>query len=396
MKTVSTGGGNCPPLRPEAELLLCCARNEVDSENARRIRELLKKNLDWEYLLKAALRHGLMPLLYRNLTHTCPDLLPPEHLSRLRDLFRQNAARNLLLNAELGRILRLFERHGITAMPYKGPALALSLYGELALRQFSDLDILVRQRDVFSAEELLIGLGYEPHFSISESQRTPFLRLSYVQLFSRDEGRSLVELHWNIAPRNFTFPLDVESLWERLVPLDLGGVRTRVPTPEDLLLILCVHGVKDLWERLEWICGVAELVRLHPSLNWERVVAHAARLGSERMLWVGLRLAHDLLGAELPPEVLRKIRGERELDRLKGQVLERLFAADERLPSLTERVLFHLRARERWRDRARYCVRLAMTSTPVDWSFVPLPNSLTFIYPLLRPFRLVKKYGPGN
>ena len=385
-------------VRPEAELLLCCARTRLDAEQTVRIKSLLQQKLDWEYLLRAATQHGVMPLLYSHLSAICPEAVPEVYFKRLQDLFRRNTARNLFLTGELNKILRLFASHGIAAMPYKGPALAVSIYGDLALRQFSDLDILVRRDDVARASELLVALGFQPHFKLTGNQVAAFVRLGYVQLFERDNGKNVVELHWAIVPRFFSFSLQTERLFQRLTQIDLAGHQVLAPAPEDLLLILCVHGAKDMWERLEWVCGIAELVRGNQVMNWEQVLEQARELDSERMLFLGLLLAHDLLGAALPGEVWQKIEATPAVKSLAAQVRKNLFQENRPAPKVTERVSFHLRARERLRDRMRYCVRLALTTTPVDWAILPLPSSLTFLYSLLRPIRLVKKYrlSPSN
>jgi len=186
-------------LAPEISLLLACARTRIDREAAERINEAARQLLDWDRLIRMSLAHGLMPLLYENLATHCPEIVPPIYLNQLRDLFQKNAARSVLLTRELFSILDLFATEGIEAMPYKGPAIAISIYGRLALRQFSDLDILVRKRDVWRCQQLLISRGYEPHFDITERQLPSFLKLGYVQIFTRDRGQSVVELHWRIA-----------------------------------------------------------------------------------------------------------------------------------------------------------------------------------------------------
>src|SRR5438046_1996796 len=95
-------------------------------------------------------------------------LIAPTTCSQVILSFQKNAARSVLLTWELVDILDLFATEGIEAMPYKGPAIAISIYGRLALRQFSDLDILVRKRDVWRCQQLLISRGYQPHFDITE------------------------------------------------------------------------------------------------------------------------------------------------------------------------------------------------------------------------------------
>ena len=119
-------------------------------------------------------------------------------------------------------------------------------------------------------------------------------------------------------------------------------------SPEDLLPVLCMHGAKHLWRRLEWICGVAELVRTRSGMNWERVMEQAHNLGNKRRLFIGLLLASALLGIALPEEVWEGARADPLAKSLVREVRDRLFSEAE--PQLFER-WFRYRVRERWRDR---------------------------------------------
>ena len=84
------------------------------------------------------------------------------------------------LTGELLRLLDLFEQNQIPAVPYKGPALGVAIYGKLSLRQFADLDILIPEKDVWKATDLLINRGYRAHFVIPQRKQASFIRLSYV------------------------------------------------------------------------------------------------------------------------------------------------------------------------------------------------------------------------
>lgn len=385
--------------RPEIQLLLCCGSLPIEPEKAARISQLLGQQIDWQYAIEKARRHGLLPLFYRTLKEVAPaECVPETHLRSLREHARLNAARNVVLLAELKKILREFAAHDIHAMPYKGPALAVAVYGDLSLRQFTDLDILIRKRDVWRATRLLVGQGYRPYFDVPEARQDDFLRLGYVQLFERDEGRESIELHWAFAPRFFGFQLETEAFWEKLEQLDLGGTTVLAPPAEELLLILCAHGAKDMWERLEWICSVAELVRSRPQIDWQRSLKIAAEANVERVLLLGLLLARDLFGARLPAFVERKIAAAPSIKKLAGQIRARLFSDDAEPPGVFERIRFHLQTRERVRDRVRYCLLLATTPTPGDWASLQLPASRSFLYAFARPVRLLKKYrkSPGE
>jgi hypothetical protein len=275
--------------------------------------------------------------------------------------------------------------------------LAASAYGNLALRQFGDLDILVRSQNVPRARELLLSVGYQPQFHLNRIQEAIFLRSQTEQLFTRDDG-SVVEIHWEFAPKYFSFALGTERLWQRLQPVSVGGATVSTFSPEDSLLILCAHGAKHRWEQLNWICDVAEIIRRESKLNWRWITKQAAKLGGERMLHLGLFLASDLLGAPLPADVSRRVRTDSAVRALAAEVRERLFLETNDPLGVSEgsivspfhaRSLFHLKAREQLGHKVQYCLRRLTIPTEADWMMLPLPPPLFPLYYIFRPMRLL-------
>jgi hypothetical protein len=378
---------------PEIELLLCCSRRRSDAVTARRIEGLLRRVVDWERFTSLALRHGVMPLVYRRLRDSFASSVPKSVMIRLAGLYKQNAARNLYLTGEMLRALDVLEEAGVEPIPYKGPALACEAYGDTALRQFVDLDILVRPRDVWKASTALEHAGFGPHFTLRGArEEAAFLKLSYVQLFTRPGDALAVELHWGVAPRFFNFHFRVERLWESGAWLTVAGRSVRAIAPEFLTLLLCVHGNKDLWARLEWVAAIDALLTREPRPRLEMIFDEADAHGATRVLLLGLALAKDLLETPLPPTLTKKIEATPAVARLAADVRAQMFADDPKTPTLIEQVRFHTRSKDGLRDRAVYCARLALTSTPVDWATTSLPPSLSFARPFVRPLRLMKKY----
>jgi hypothetical protein len=387
-------------LRPEAELLLYSARTGIEAHGVARISALVRGDVDWTSLLQMALQHGTTPLLYWHLSRTCPDAVPEAILAQLRHQFYANAGHNVRLARELVRLLQLFGAQGIPAVPFKGPALAAFAYGNLAFRQFGDLDILVPQRDFASAKELLLSQAYVPGLGFTGPQEAAYLQSQRASLFVHRDRSTSVDLHIRITRRQFPCLLDPEEVWKRAELVSLEGAIVRHPSPEDLLLILCVHGAKHAWGRLQWICDVAALVRAHPRLDWHGVMEQAGRLGSARMLLLGLRLAHDLLGAVLPVRMMEGTQADPSVPRLASRVREHLLS-ERGIPLHTAGwPVFHLRVRERGRDRVPYLLfclghyaSAVVTPNARDVALLPLPAALSCVYYLLRPIRVVRKYG---
>jgi hypothetical protein len=385
-------GGPQPTLRREDELLLLCARTQVDEQTSARIRAITAspEEVDWDYVYGLARRHSVIPLIYSQLSaHAVP--VPPDKLARFKENYQSNAARNLLLTAELCNILQSLEAAGIEAVPYKGPALAVFAYGNLMLRRFVDLDILVRKGDVLRAKEVLISSGFACDAAWTTAQQALLLRTQHNLAMSREAGRLVVELHWEVVSGLFAPSLQAEKFWGRLSTMTLNNVTVKSLSTEDLLLSLCVHGSKHLWERLAWICDVAELVESRNDLNWTVLFERAVSTGSERMLLLGLDLANRVLDCPLPEVVTATLRTDQTLPSLALEVSQNLFGASTHEPiSMKRGITFNWALRRGWRARLRYCL-LLLQPTDADIEMLRLPRPLNFIYYLMRPFGLLTR-----
>jgi hypothetical protein len=376
-------------IRPEDEVLLCAGRVDGSGEISERLSSLLRHDLDWTYLLDNGRRHGMIPGLHQYLSSH--PAVPAQVKTQLRDESNALQGTNLLLTRELLRVLGLLEAEGIRAIPFKGPTLTMMAYGNLAFRQFNDLDFLLDAADILRARSVLLFHGYRSQHPLGTAQQDAYFR-SLCQLpLLHEEHCILVELHSRVTPRAFSFGANQAS-WERLLPVSLLGKEVLTFSREDLLLILCVHGAKHVWCCLGWICDVAKLLSVSPVIDWEQVTVEARRMGCERMLWLGLFLAHDLFGAPLPDFVVQEVHEDSTVQQLAGRVCRKLF--DSSQPSGLSDALFHLKVRERLRDGFRYLLSLALAPTLADWRRLALPVQLSFLYYPLRFLRLMGKYSP--
>jgi Uncharacterised nucleotidyltransferase len=376
-------------IKTEDALLLCCARTTAAPHVVARLRELAAQDIDWEYLFLLARRHSVVPLLYLQLDQHAADLVPEEHLQKLKQHYLDNVARNTVLAAELCRLIGLFANTGVEAIPYKGPALSLFAYGNLGLRRFVDLDVIVKKTDVLKAREILLSEGYTPAKSLSLTQQELLLRTQHNMQFSRDNRRLILELHWEVAPHLFASSVSADKLWQDLTTIEIDGTQVKTFAADDLLFSLCVHGSRHLWERLSWICDVAELIGRH-RFNWTTLLERAATADNERMFLLGLHLAQELLDAPLPDEVNRRCNSDEQLKTLAEDVIEHLFNGTTHVPATSREIFkYNIRVRKTLGARARYLAHM-FQPTDRDLSRHSLPSGMNFVYYLLRPFRLIR------
>jgi hypothetical protein len=374
-------------------LLQACVPHEPCPEKVRE----LAASADWDSVLGLAERHCVVPLLYRTLRSHADTMVPKAVLNRLARVHSANAIQNLRLTAELVRILELFECHGIEAVPFKGPVLADILFGSVSLRQFADLDVLVPEADVCTAKRILVADGYRAEFDLEGKAEQDHIRFEHAFQFQRHQQGFVIELHWRFGARNQVFPVDARDAWMRLETRRFQGRVVRSLSREDLLLYLSVHGAKHQWDRLEWIVCIAELVRSSTTLDWNALHRRAAGSGALRSLYLALLLADGLGPLSLPESFRKTMDGDKAAAKLACQIRDGLCRPEpDHARRQLSRHTFYLRTRERWGDRARIVFHSSMrVPHPYarDWQLFRVPASLSFLYYLLRPIRLMSEVG---
>src|SRR5450755_4548201 len=246
---------------PEERLILYCLRwdsaaraNGADTTGATRFAEkigLALDRIDWKRVTLAAGSHGVLPLVYRQVKSA--DGVPPGALAAMRSEYYGNALNNLHLTRELARISGLLHAQGIGAISLKGPVLALQAWGDVALRQFNDLDLLVRPSDAARAAEVLIAAGYWPmtfdrqHPEVSIARR-------YEDEFVRLGSDWMIDLHWELNSTYFSYGPTAAAVWGRAESIQVEGAEVLTLAPDDLVLFLAVHATKHGWINLGWIC----------------------------------------------------------------------------------------------------------------------------------------------
>jgi hypothetical protein len=289
-------------------------------------------------------------------------------------------------------VLTSLEGANIHAVPFKGPVLAQSAYGDVSLRMYNDVDILIPPPEYARAEAVLARLGYRAHGDTDVPDGV-YRRTSHARSYRRPQASGiLLEAHWSLAEEYFGFTLDAKELWPRIATVEV--LQHSVPTlgSEDLLVLLCVHGAKHGWQRLAWALDVAALLRSAPHLEWNLVQDLAARHGVARIVDFGLHLANDLLGVPLLESMRRRIACDSTLPALGRQVWTWWEEGSSIARGESERSSlfpFHLRLRRRWHHKLAHILRIVFLPTVDDWRSFRVPARCFGLLTVARPFRLL-------
>lgn len=375
-------------LRKEDELLLYCARTKVDTVVKERIISLINEDFDWKHLIDMASRHRLRPLLFYNLNSICPEYVPDGVLLNLKDYYFKNSKKNLLFYGEMLKILKLFNFEEIYGIPYKGPLLAIKIYGNLTLRQFGDIDILIDKNDVLKSKKVLLDNGYIPLFNFDNS--TDILLKYYRDyVFINKSNNIVVELHWKFSPLDFSFSRGFSELFEMTEELTLNGNKILNLENESLILILSIHNAHHYWNRLNWICDLSELIESTNKINWNKIIVKSKEIGANRILLINVFLINELFGLKLPDEILEEISSDKSVEIISRKIMSNIFSDRNYPGNFIEELIFKIRMRENYRNKIYDFINPFLIPTPLEVEKVPLPLILFPLYYMIRVMRLL-------
>jgi putative nucleotidyltransferase-like protein len=330
-------------------------------------------------LLEAAEQHDVAGLVVATLVRQYANQLPEDlrqGLPIFREGMRIEAAQ---ADAELTELLAMLAARGLPTMPFKGPLLAHTAYADPTLRLGLDLDLMVHPDDVTHVLVALHDAGYV--HGLGQDDIEALRRYAGEYILYRP-GALPVEPHWHPAPRTLAFDIDIEALWRRAWAASFLGARCYLPTPEDHLFLLVLHGAKERWHKLKWLADIAAFLTAHPTLDVGALRAGAEAQGCRRAVDLALLLSHRLFAVPITAPPCGS-----SVTRLAHSVLARLEKGAEPPPSPHEWDRFFWRLRERSPDRWRYAARTLFTPRLAHYQRLPLPPALRWLYgPLKLPW----------
>jgi hypothetical protein len=292
----------------------------------------------WDELLEASARHSLRPLLYQRLTSGSGSAAktPESVLQALREAFLLTGAKNEMLYQDLRQVLRKLRERDIPLIVLKGAHLAELIYGQPALRPMGDIDILVRRPDLLRTAASLREMGY------SWDAEAPEYRQEGLEAWLRNHDHLMpmlprsphpcIEVHWTI---DWVHPVPLDGLWGRACRAAIAGEESMVLSPEDLLLHLCLHASRHLFEfglGTLWDIRVV-LDRYCREIQWDHVRSRIRDWRAERSVCMALRLAKDLADAPVPRTLLEAIEPEALAPRWLAKARKAALAGMQPLPA---------------------------------------------------------------
>jgi hypothetical protein len=352
--------------------------------------------------------HQTSSFVFCRLKDLPKDAVPSPLLEHMRARFYEISARNHRLARKLVDLTWTFQEHGIPVLAYKGPAVAIAVYGDLSQRQFEDVDLIVRKEHLSTTLDLMTREGYRivpyssrcgfhfvPH-SI-QPQSPKHLRKYHVVTLQAPDQTFFVDLHWKVS-NGRTFGPDMEKVWAGATKLKLPQGTICTLSREDLFLALCYHGAKHRWAQLKWLLDIAQLLHEPETLDWSHIQELTADSISKQYVGLAILLASDLLGIPQPeaakalPITQRTLRVARAIHE---EILSQGWANTNHHTTLLDlQESFSAWTNYRFLEYPGWWLEQVFCQVgPKDRMVIRLPTCLDFLYYCVRPIRLLLKYG---
>jgi len=381
-------------MNAELQLLINCCKTTPSEDDIAFIRsQLTTDNLSLSTSLShLAHAHGIFPLFYHSLKTHASDLIPGDTLQALKQQYMTIVQRNMLMAAELIRIMKLFQGNGIDALAFKGPALALMAYGDITLRQYVDLDVLVRKNDIYRVDTLLKNRGYQRVLKLTPSQEPIWINFAHdMGLYHPDNGVHF-EMHWSLMDEDYPMQLDLADIWKNPGKVTINQQAINTFSNEDLLVYLCIHGSKHLWERIEWIKDIDLLIQAQ-EIDWKKTEQKVEGSGFETMFYLGLCLADSLFETSFPARITEQMNNNKKL-RDFADIITKDWQTENSasITSTLNKTRTMLKLFPGMKEQLLYLHKTILKPSFNEYWFVDLPKSLHWLYYFIRPYLLLKKY----
>jgi hypothetical protein len=387
-------------LRPEHDLLIECVKSQLNpgDNTEEMIREILSNVIDWEYFKSITSTNRLIPMVWHTLANENYQKYIPEQVAfDLQKICNEKESRSLYNLNMLNKLLFLCKENKIEIIPFKGPNLN-RLYKTYTLRQSSDLDIIIRKKDVTTAINLLMSHGYKPANQLTYDDLKNFLKKKHSFPVVDSEAISEIDVHWCIENSyevmGTHFPM--EKLWDQYSLQRVGNYEIPILNAEALILLTCTHHGRNGWGELRFICDFSLIINSYKDVNWEGIMQAAKKLKIKKVLLVGVSLTNRLLNNPIPNALKKAIEKDKSIEKIEHTIIFERILKKCTLPEIFHsNIWIRYSMKEGFYAKALFLVRFSLAKlkpTSEDQEFIKLPSNLYFIYYLMRPFRLGLKY----
>lgn len=362
----------------DIKLIIESCKTTVD-ENS--IISYIQEIKNWNDFISLAYSHGVFPLVYQTLK-SYNNHISALVLTNMKKVNMDIVKLNMMMTSELIKVIRCLKINNISVICFKGPTLSKMLYGNITLRQYCDLDILIYKNDFDTAAGLLREFDYKSKLDYSISKEK-IKELLPDHMFINNKNGVIIELHNKLFSSSFPIKIDNDIFFQNKTSIQLENEKVNIFLNEYLFIYLCLHGAKHLFSRISWVVDIDKLVNTS-KLNWTLIDKLIKANNCTTIIYTSLFLSIDLLDTKLPDKIKNKYN-------FKYRLLVKLMKNNKIDIEFGDRFsLIHLLMFDSLKQKLSYLLYI-FKPTFLDYQSLSGEYKFEIIYYIIRPFNLISR-----
>ena len=231
------------------------------------------------------------------------------------------SAENSIHDELLKRVLKALNAEDINPVLLKGIAMIHGIYGNMAARTMSDIDLWVEDRKMDGAIDALKRAGFYVNDIESSSNPSAIQKLydGEVQICLPTHPSNLIELQYGPVSgwwQKWTACIDKAAMWDNRIPIAVEELSASQLSSEDAIIQLALHNVVQhqlSMHALRAFVDTAAIVSRR-DVNWPHLISKAKEWRVSIVVWLHLYLTDKMIGLpdakgaidELTPSFLKK------------------------------------------------------------------------------------------
>lgn len=300
----------------EKTLIILISRLYFKTEQKQVVVDFLKNEpIDWDLFYKICAAHSLRAFLFYSIKNE--DLaLPGAIIEKIKKHAVFISINSLHQMGVLAKLLKEFETIKETVIPYKGVTFAASYYDNLALRESTDIDLLVPINSVQKLRTYFHEQKYVAKTDVPNRYLTHFIKYFKEVTFKTPKDslqvNCTVELQWRLLGKFVGDFENYEFFAPHLQDFNFKGLALKNLSPTyDLICIASNHLVKEPLFSFKYLIDLASIVhKSGAEIDVATVEKTMHKFGYNQIFLAGMGVCNDLLGINLEEWESAKVKND--------------------------------------------------------------------------------------
>lgn len=295
-------------MSPLQNIILLAAKIHPTAEELEALNAQLPLVVDWEEVVRNLIERGVGPLFYSKIKLLSNGkFIPDDAVDKLKQSYYLTLSRGMVMYSVFRKAVETLKTNGIEVIALKGVYLAEMLYGDIALRQFSDIDLLIKEEDGAKSKTMLKKAGFKSSKSLDEVLEVKNNVLHYPPVILNNVS---VELHLRLHKYSESYNIQTDSVWNNSIPTTIQGLELKVPDLIDMLIHVCVHLDKHfIYGDVAFTCfhDIVNLLDVFKDkLEWDKIKVRCTEYKCEAIVFKYLILVNYFYQVSLPDKIIKE------------------------------------------------------------------------------------------